>query len=133
MFMSPLSFPQVLEKALIAYRIRQTQNHGSVSITSFADYLGYSRPMVTLWMNGDRPISYDTLELILPKLQDLIGPEVYEMVEHPKPDPILDYFIESWDGLTENQRMELSGMLDDFLNENKGKPDGNSILSKSTA
>lgn len=131
MFMSPLTFPQVLERALIAYRIIQTKNRGNVSINSFAKYLGYSRPMVTLWMNGKRKVTYDALENMLPKLHELIGPEVYEMLEHPKPDPVLDYFVESWEALTESQRMDLSAMLEDYLEENKTIINGNSILSKS--
>jgi transcriptional regulator with XRE-family HTH domain len=131
MIMPPLTFPEVLEKALIAWRTIQTKNHASVSINSFAKYLGYSRSMVSNWMNGDRPVTYDAFDKMMPKLHELIGPEVYKMREHPEPDFVLKHFVRSWDQLTEEQRMDLSGMLEDFLEENKVNPNGNSFLSKS--
>ena len=133
MIMTPLTFPQILEKALIVWRTRQTINHASVSINSFAKYLGYSRPMVTNWMGGKRPVSYEAFEKMLPQLHNLIGADVYLMREHPEPDLVLKHLIRSWDDLTEEQRMDLSGMLEDFLAENRKNLNGSSILSEPTS
>jgi hypothetical protein len=131
MNMPPLTFSEILEKALIVWRTNQTKNHASVSINSFSKYLGYSRPMVTQWMNGKRSVTYEAFEKMMPRLHDLIGPEIYNMREHPEPDLVLRYFISSWEELTEAQRSDISGMLDDFLEENKPKTSNRSALSKS--
>lgn len=88
--------PKVLEQALAEWRKQETLRKGKTSVSKFADFLDYSQTAVSLWLNGDRGISEEAILAILPKLAELLGVEVYDELEVPRPDKIYEYVTDNW-------------------------------------
>lgn len=111
--------PAVLEKALIEWRGQQTRKRLSTSLNSFADYLGYSRPIVSLWLDGDRRPTQENAEILLPKLVELIGDEAYDAFGIPRPDPDLQILTRIWPHLSEEARHTLRQQGEKYVTENE--------------
>ena len=84
--MAEIEFHQVILEALLKWRNTQTKARASVSLNAFAKYLGVSRPAVSQWLNDKRTPELESLEIILPKLAELLGPSVYEKLGRSRPD-----------------------------------------------
>ena len=89
-------FPNLLDRAFLEYRIKQTRNRLSVSLNSFAYYLDFSPPIVNLWLNGSRLPSQGNVERIIPKLVELLDLEVYDVLGLPRPDLNLQRLTRVW-------------------------------------
>jgi transcriptional regulator with XRE-family HTH domain len=100
--------PTILEKALAEWRKRQTLRKGKISVAEFADFLNYSRSLVGFWLNGDRSVSESALISILPKLADLLGLEVYDELNIPRPDPYLQSINSSWERIPPDKQLQLA-------------------------
>jgi transcriptional regulator with XRE-family HTH domain len=116
--MNLTKFSFVLEKALIEWRTRQTRQRKSVSLKEFASYLGYSRPIVSQWLNKNKLPSRGTVEVIFPKLVELLGDEAYDILELSHPDPHLTRLINIWHKLPEELRKELADHGEKYLSQN---------------
>lgn len=79
----------LLESALIAWRTKQTKLKGNVSLTSFAEEIGASRSLVSMWMNGERPVTIAYRKKIAKPIADLVGPRAYEILDVTPPNPYL--------------------------------------------
>jgi len=53
------------------------------TIEEFAAYLGTSRPLVNMWMNGNKKPGKENIKI----LAELFGNEVYDILELPRPNP----------------------------------------------
>lgn len=106
--------PIVLEKALAEWRKQETLKREKTSISRFADYLGYSQQAVGFWLNRDRNISEDTLISILPKLVNLLGEEIYEELEIPKPDKLYEYVKENWEETPNEERKKIAKIIEKY-------------------
>jgi transcriptional regulator with XRE-family HTH domain len=116
--MNSANIPQALEKALIEWRTRQTRQRKSVSLNEFAAYLGYSRPIVSQWINRDKSPSRGTVELLIPKLVELLGNEAYEILELPIPNPDFQRLSRIWSLIPEEKQHELADQGERFVTEN---------------
>jgi len=127
--------PRLLEQALAEWRKQETLKRGSTSLAQFAKYLGYSRPIVWLWISedNDRYPSKATIEKIAPKLADLLGLEVYDQLNLPRPDPLLEFIISKVDQLTDEQRQSMTDLLEKYIVENEKKKSGNPKLSEASS
>lgn len=125
-------FPQALEKALITWRGKRTRERLSVSINEFARFLGFSRPIVSQWLNNDKRPSKGTADQILPKLIDLLGEETYDLLEIPRPDPDLQALSRIWPHLSEENRHTLREQGEKYVTENE-RPSAQSRPVEKTA
>ena len=89
-------FQNLLDRAFLEYRIRQTRQRLSVSLNSFAGFLDFSPPIVNLWLNGNRLPSQGNVERLIPKLVELLDLEVYDILGLPRPDQNLQRLTRVW-------------------------------------
>lgn len=97
---------EILEKAFAEWRKKQTLKREKISVEEFGKYLGYSQQAVNFWLNKDRPVGENALTKIAPKLAELLGNEIYKILELPEPEENLIYIESVWDKLSpEEQRI----------------------------
>jgi hypothetical protein len=124
-------FTYALEKALIEWRTRQTIDRESVSLNVFASHLGFSRPIISQWLDNDKLPSKGTAEIILPKLIELVGDEIYDILEMPRPDPDLKTLTRIWPHLSEEARHTLREEGERYITENE-QPSARSLPMEKT-
>lgn len=83
-----------LEQQYVTWQARQG---GRRTIDAFAQYVGVSRVAINRWMNGTRTPDAEYADLIAEKL----GPEIYDLLDIPRPDPRLQAIIRQWGNLPE--------------------------------
>lgn len=77
-----VTFSEYLEKKYIEWQ----HEHGRrKTIEEFAVYIGVSRPLLNMWMNGNRKPGKESLEL----LSAIFGNEVYDVLGYERPNPYL--------------------------------------------
>jgi len=113
--------PHLLEQALAEWRKQQTLKRKSASLSQFAVFLGYSRPIVSLWMTegNNRYPSKESIKTIAPKLAEILGLEVYDTLDIPRPDPDLQKINELWPQLPENAREKILKLGEKFAKDNE--------------
>jgi transcriptional regulator with XRE-family HTH domain len=89
-------FPDLLDRAFLEYRIKQTRQRLSVSLNSFASFLDFSPPIVNMWLSGNRLPSQANVERLIPKLVELLDLEVYDILGLPRPDQNLQRLTQAW-------------------------------------
>jgi transcriptional regulator with XRE-family HTH domain len=110
-------FPNLLDQAFLEYRIRQTRQRLSVSLNSFANFLEFSPTIVNMWLNGKKVPSKGNLERIIPYLVELLGPEVYDTLDLPKPDLDLQRLTQIWENIPPTNRRILADLAEKFATE----------------
>ena len=81
----------------------------------FADYLGVSRMSLSRWMNGNNlPEKY-----YVDQIADKLGPEIYDLMGMPRPDPSLMYIVKRWPALTTEQRKILREQAEQYAGSAK--------------
>ena len=108
----------MLEEALIVWRTRQTKIRGNVSLNSFADYIGASRSIVSMWTLGERPITDAYKKKIAPPLAELVGPKVYEILNVTPSDPDLQRLNKIWQYIPEKIRQNFLQQGEKYVKEN---------------
>lgn len=81
----------------------QNQDGGVQGITRFAEWLGVDQPLVSSWMKGAYKPSEKNVKLLARKL----GPEVYDALDLPRPDPDLERLIKEYETATPAQKKEI--------------------------
>ena len=109
--------PKLLEIALAEWRKRQTLTKGKTSVSEFANFLNYSQTTVSLWLNGDREISEEALLAILSKLTELLGYEIYDELEIPRPDALYEYVNENWKNAPLEERIKVAKIIRKYSNK----------------
>jgi transcriptional regulator with XRE-family HTH domain len=112
----------IIEEAFKEWRIREIRRDSSnISIDKFADYLDVSQSMVSYWISGARFPSGKSLIKLMPKLEELIGPSVYDRLGIKSPqseaDPILNEIREKYYTLPPERRAELLPLIEKFMEE----------------
>jgi transcriptional regulator with XRE-family HTH domain len=99
---------QLLENALIAWRTRQTKLRGNVSLNAFAEELGASRSLVSMWMLGERHVTPAYRKKIAKPIADLIGSEAYEILDVVPPNPYLQIINRIFERIPEERQRQLA-------------------------
>lgn len=81
----------------------QAETKRRASLQDFADHIGYSRPLISMWMAGQRLPSDEGIA----KLGELFGPEIYDILGLNRPDPDLQRLTKIWKHIPENIRQSL--------------------------
>lgn len=74
------------------------------TMTAFADYLGVGRDTLNKWVSGARLPTGESVDMLASKL----GPEIYDLLGIPRPDPLLKIVIEKWGQLPDEVRTEIA-------------------------
>lgn len=78
-----------------------------VSLQDFADYIGVSRPSISLWLQGRVKPSYENAEV----LSKRFGPEVLEILEYDVPNPSITFIESKWDQLDPNVQDQIIKLI----------------------
>lgn len=95
-----MKFSEWITQKFLEWQIEQGKRK---TIEEFADYIGVSRPIVSMWMNGKRTPSRDNIHL----LAQIFGPEIYDILNLPRPDPDLQTITYLWPRLPETARRQI--------------------------
>lgn len=105
-----MNFPNFLEKQYLTWQ----QNAGKrKSLEEFAAYLGISQPLLSLWLNGHRRPGHENIEL----LTNLFGPEIYDALNLPRPDPDLQTLSRLWPSLPEQARHAIREQAEKYITQ----------------
>ena len=77
------------------------------SLQNFANYLGISNSLLSHYLSGSRKPAAKFLE----KIADKLGDEAYDVLERPRPDPILREIIQTWGALSPAQKSAIQKIL----------------------
>jgi transcriptional regulator with XRE-family HTH domain len=83
------AFTEFLENSFVKW---QSQMGKRKTIKEFSEYLGVSRPLLSMWMLGRQRPGPKNIELLANKL----GPEVYDVLGFPRPNPDLQALMAAW-------------------------------------
>jgi transcriptional regulator with XRE-family HTH domain len=84
-------------------------------LENFSVYLGVSRSTLSKYMNGEsQPGGKEFIELIADKL----GPEIYDLMDMPRPDPNLVYIIKHWGALDDTMRLAIREQTEKYTRSN---------------
>ena len=119
----------LLEEALIVWRTRQTKIRGNVSLNSFADAIGASRSIVSMWMLGERPITEAYKLKIADGLADLVGPKAYEVLNVNPSDPDLQRLSKIWKYIPDKIRQSMLKQGEKFVTDENEDESKNPIKS----
>jgi transcriptional regulator with XRE-family HTH domain len=111
-------FTDLMDKAFLEFRIKQTRQRLSVSLNSFASFLDFSPPIVNQWLNGSRLPTETNVERMIPKLVELLDLEVYDILGIPRPDTYFQQISEIWPNLSMEHRKSLTELAEKYM---KGK------------
>jgi len=119
--MSDEHISDILEEALRVWRIKRINAKESYALDSFANYLDVSRSVVSMWLSKKRSPNLSSLIQIAPKLEELLGPSVYDRLGIKPPnsntDPILDEIRKTYYSLPPERRHELLPLIEKYLQE----------------
>jgi transcriptional regulator with XRE-family HTH domain len=77
-----MNFPEFLEKRYLEWQNEQGKRK---TLEEFAGYIGVSRPLLNMWMNGNRQPGVESLRL----LSNIFGLEVYDLLGYERPNSFL--------------------------------------------
>ena len=109
------SFADWLEQTFLNW---QAKNGQRASLREFAEYLGYSRPLISMWLAGQRLPSDDGIK----RLAELFGLEIYDVLEIPRPDPHLQRLEQIWSSLSDKERKALRDEGENYYVSREKKP-----------
>ena len=87
------NFADWMTKNFLAW---QSQQGKRKTIEDFAAYIGVSRPLLNQWMNGDIPRPGREN---ISRLADIFGPEIYDVLEIPRPNIHLQHLSKIWENI----------------------------------
>lgn len=94
-------FSLLLEKKFLEWQIKQGRR---TTLKEFSDHIGVSRAAISLWLNGDRVPDQTNLQ----KLADMLGYEVFDVLNIPRPNLYLQRINKLFDRLTPERQQKLA-------------------------
>ena len=93
----------------------QTELGARTTLEDFADYLNVSRPLLSFWMNGKRIPNADNLE----NISAILGNEIYDALDLPRPNPHLQKINRLWEFLPEEIQIKLAKETEKYETQNE--------------
>ena len=84
-----------------------------LTIQSFADELGVSHALLSIWLSGRSKPSYENIELLASKL----GPEVFDVLQRKRPDPLQLYVARNWEALPPKEQERISKIVAKYITD----------------
>lgn len=97
----PAKFPEYLERQYLKWQHDQGKRK---SLDEFAAYLGISRPLLSMWMNGTRRPGNENIILLAHTFSD----DVYDALELPRPNPYLQRINDLFERLSPEHQQRLA-------------------------
>ncbi len=85
------------------------------TLEEFADHLNVSRPLLSYWMNGKRIPNAENLE----NISAILGNEIYDVLELPRPNPHLQKINRLWEFLPEEIQIKLAKETEKYETQNE--------------
>lgn len=95
--------PTFAEYLLSKLQEYEKQQRRRMSLDKFAAYLGVSRPLVSYWLKGTIP-SLENVQILAEKF----GPEVYDVLQLPRPNPFLNKINKIWERIPPEKQQKLA-------------------------
>ncbi|MBI5964898.1 MAG: helix-turn-helix transcriptional regulator [Chloroflexi bacterium] len=108
--MSRHQFSIFLERKFLEWQIEIGHRK---SQAEFAKLIGVSRAAITMWLNGDHLPDRENAG----KLAAYLGPEIYDMLGMPRPDPDLERLNKIWQHLPDKMRQAILKQGEKFVAE----------------
>jgi transcriptional regulator with XRE-family HTH domain len=102
---------ELLTKKYLAWQGSMGQRK---TLEEFADYLNVSRPLLSFWMNGKRIPSEENLE----KIASLLGDEIYDALDLPRPNPHLKRISKLWEFIPEEIQKQIVNEAEKYDDHN---------------
>ena len=84
------------------------------TLEEFAAYVGVSRPLINMWMNGNQKPGAENIKL----MGELFGSEIYDVLELPRPNPHLQKINRLWEFLPEEIQIKLAKETEKYETQN---------------
>lgn len=92
----------------------QAKEGRRTTIEEFAAYLGTSRPLVNMWMNGNKKPGKENIKI----LAELFGNEIFDILELPRPNPYKQVIDRVWEFLPEDFQKRISEEAENYEAKN---------------
>lgn len=107
-----MTFAELLETKYLEWQHVQGKRK---TIEEFAIYIGVSRPLLNMWMNGNRKPGKESLKL----LSTVLGNEVYDALGYPRPNPLLQKINQIWDHIPPEKQQQLAEQAEQYEVKNE--------------
>lgn len=104
-------FPDFLERQYLKWQHEQGKRK---TLDDFANYLGISRPLLSMWMNGTRRPGAENIELLV----KIFGLETYDALELPRPNPYLEKISKLFEDLSPEHQRQLAEEAERYQAQN---------------
>lgn len=108
-----MKFPEWITQKYLEWQAQQGKRK---TVEEFAAYLGVSRPLINMWMNGDKPRP-GTANIKL--LAEIFGNEIYDVLDLPRPDAFMTYIQKTSPNLKENQKHKIQEQIAKYITANE--------------
>ncbi len=95
------AFSVLLERKYLEWQIEKGQR---ISQAEFARLMGVSRASLTMWMNGTHLPDLESAK----KIANVLGPEIFEALGIPKPNPYLQKINQIFERLSPEHQQKLA-------------------------
>lgn len=104
-------FPDWISRQFVLWQAEQGKRK---TIDEFAAYIGISRPLLNMWMNGNRKPGTENIKL----LEEIFGVEVYDALDLPRPNPYNQIVDRVWEFIPEELQRRMSEEVAQYETEN---------------
>jgi len=105
-------FSEWITKQFVQWQAEQGMRK---TLEEFAAYVGVSRPLINMWMNGNQKPGAENIKL----LGDLFGNEIYDALDLPRPNPHLQKINRLWEFLPEEIQIKLAKETEKYETQNE--------------
>jgi len=109
-----MTFPEYIERKFLEWQSGQGKRK---TIEEFAVYIGVSRPLLNMWMNGNRKPGKESLKV----LSQTLGNEVYDVLGYARPNPYLQKINNVFENLSVEHQRKLSEDAERYIVNDKKK------------
>ena len=119
-----VNFPQFLELQFLEWQRREG---GRKTVGEFARHLGVAQTTVSSWWNGK---STPTDDVIIRRLADRLGLEVYDSLGLDRPDEDLLWIMNNWDYLPQHIRKSMKSLREQAEQYQTGRQNESKTVPK---
>lgn len=104
-------FPNWINRQFVLWQAEQGKRK---TIDEFAAYIGISRPLLNMWLNGNRKPGTENIKL----LEEIFGMEVYDALDLPRPNPYQQKLNRLWEFLPEEFQKRIAEEAETYETKN---------------
>lgn len=101
LIVNPPTFSEWINKMFVEWQAKQGKRK---TVEEFAIYLGISRPLLNMWLNGNKKPGRENIEL----LAEIFGNDVYDVLGKPRPNPYLQRVNRLWEYIPEDVQQRIA-------------------------